>query len=207
MSKRSFKTQGFTLIELVMTMAIAGILVSMAIPSFNSILNSSRLTNYANDFVGALNLARSEAVRRGVSVTVRNIDNYSYTHFGNIAFSGVNWEDGWDVFTDIDDDGKYEVGDVLIRTYVALNPVYTLRGNNNFANFIRYKPLGTSNNIGSFVICNNSDGLGIPKANSSRLIIVDNIGRIRMGLDTNKDGIPNTNNTASSVSNITTCTP
>ena len=190
MSKHSFKTQGFTLIELVMTMAIAGILVSIAIPSFNSIITSSRLTSYANDLVGALNLARSEAVRRGVSVTVRKVDNNSYTKIG----AGVNWEKGWDVFADMDEDGKFDVGDALIRTYAELQSSYTLRGNNNFINFIRYTPLGISNNIGSFVICDNSDGNNVPEANTSKLITVNFSGRPHMGIDSNNNGIPEKEN-------------
>jgi type IV fimbrial biogenesis protein FimT len=195
MPKYSFKTQAFTLIELVMTMAIAGILVTIAIPSFNSTLTSSRLTNYANDLVGALNLARSEAVRRGVSVTVRKLDNDSYTKIG----PGVNWETGWDIFTDINNDGKFDVGDELIRTYVAqqssyLHSSYTLRGNNNFANYIRYTPLGTSNSIGSFVICDNSDGNNAPEAYTSKLITINFSGRPHMGVDSNDNGIPEKEN-------------
>ena len=190
MPKYSFNTQAFTLIELVMTMAIAGILVTIAIPSFNSIITSSRLTSYANDLVGALNLARSEAVRRGISVTVRKVDNNSYTKIG----AGVNWEKGWDVFTDIDDDGKFDVGDELIRTYAELQPSYTLRGNNNFTNFIRYTPLGISNSIGSFVICDNSDGNNVPEANTSKLITVNFSGRPHMGIDSNNNRIPEKEN-------------
>ncbi len=203
MSKHSFKTLGFTLIELVATMAIVGILVTTAIPSFNSTITSSRLSCYANDLVSALNLARSEAVKRGISVTVRKLDNYSCTTNG----AGVNWEKGWDVFMDIDNDGKCDESDELIRTYPALMSSYTLRGNHNISNYIRFLPSGLSNTNGSFVICNNSDGLGIPKANSSRLIIIDNVGRVRMGLDTNNDGIPNTKNPASSATNIKSCIP
>jgi len=203
MSKHAFKTQSFTLIELVATIAIAGILVTLAIPDFNSIITNSRLTSYANDLVSALNLARSEAVRRGISVTVRKVDNYSCTNSG----AGVNWENGWDVFTDIDNDGKCDAvnGDELIRTYSTLTPFYILRGNNNISNYIRYLPTGLSNTNGSFVICNNSDGLGIPKANTSRLVIIDIVGRVRMGLDANSNGIPNMDNTASS--DIVSCIP
>jgi type IV fimbrial biogenesis protein FimT len=190
MPKYSFNTQAFTLIELVMTMAIAGILMTIAIPSFNSTITSSRLTSYANDLVGALNLARSEAVRRGVSVTVRKVDNNSYTKIG----AGVNWEKGWDVFADMDEDGKFDVGDALIRTYAELQSSYTLRGNNNFINFIRYTPLGISNNIGSFVICDNSDGNNVPEANTSKLITVNFSGRPHMGIDSNNNGIPEKEN-------------
>ena len=86
------------MIELVMTIAIASILMSIAIPSFNSTLTRSRLTSYANDLVGALNLARSEAIRRGIQVTVSH--NGALTH----------WESGWKVFVDINGDQTYLSG-------------------------------------------------------------------------------------------------
>jgi type IV fimbrial biogenesis protein FimT len=177
---------GFTLMELMVTIAIAAILLSVAIPSFTPTIASNRLTTYANELVTALNLARSEAVKRGVSVTVRKVDTNSCNKLG----AGANWENGWDVFTDINNNGNCETGDVLIRTYAPLQSSYTLRGNNNFTNFIRYKSDGTSSNIGSFVLCNNSDGNNIPEANTSKLITVNATGRMHIGIDADKDGIP-----------------
>lgn len=194
---------GFTLLELMITIAIAGILVGIAIPSFTSTITSNRLTAHANELVTALNLARNEAVKRGMSVTVRKVDNNSFTNKG----AGANWEDGWDIFTDANSDGNFGTGDVLIRTYDPLKFSYTLRGNNNFSNFIRFTSSGQSNTNGSFVICDNSDGNNIPEANTSRLIIVNSVGRGRMGLDSNDDGIPNTDTTATAASNITSCIP
>ena len=67
MCNNSAKSSGFTLVELMITLAIAGILVAVGIPSFNSTISSNRLTSYANELVTALNLARSEAVKRGMS--------------------------------------------------------------------------------------------------------------------------------------------
>ena len=188
--------------ELMVTVAIAGILLGAAIPSFTSIISSNRLTTYANELVTALNLARSEAIKRGGSVTVRKVDNYSFTNLR----ANANWEDGWDVFTDINNDGNCDTGDVLIRTYAPLQYSYTLQGN-NFSNFIRYTSSGQSNTNGSFVICDNSDGNNVPEANTSRLIIVNTVGRVRIGLDANNDGVPNTNTTATATSNITSCNP
>ena len=195
---------GFTLIELMVTIAIAAILIAVAIPSFAPTIASNRLTANANELVTALNLARSEAVKRGVSVTIRKVDGNSSTNNGSVAT--WNWENGWDVFTDADSDGNYEAGDILIRTYAPLQSSYTLRGN-NFSNFIRFISSGQSNTNGSFVICNNSDGNDVPEANTSRLIIVNTVGRVRMGLDANNDGIPNTDTTATAASNITSCIP
>ncbi|MEI8572788.1 prepilin-type N-terminal cleavage/methylation domain-containing protein [Methylomonas sp. LW13] len=200
-------SKGFTLVELMVTIAIAGVLVGIAIPSFTSIISNNRLTTSANELVTALNLARSEAVKRGVSVTVRKIDDKSSTNKNKTAWASANWEQGWDVFTDANDNGEFDTGDdVLLKTYAALSASYTLRGN-NFANFIRFTSSGQSNTNGSFVICNNSDGNNTPEANTSRLIIVNSIGRVRMGLDANNDGIPNTDTVASTASNITSCLP
>ena len=61
---------GFTLIELIITVALAAIIVTIGIPSFRTaILNNSR-TAQVNEFVGVLNLARSEAAKRGLRVTI-----------------------------------------------------------------------------------------------------------------------------------------
>jgi len=64
------KLNGFTLLEMIITMTIAFILATMAVPAFNSFVESSRLTSNTNLVIGALNLARSEAVRLGESVRV-----------------------------------------------------------------------------------------------------------------------------------------
>ena len=182
--------------ELMVTITIASILLSIAIPSFTSIISSNRLTTYANELVTALNLARSEAIKRGQHVVVRK--------------TGTNWEDGWQVFVDIDrspssHQNEFNTGtDIVLRVYSKLPDSYTLRGNNNFTNFIRYQPDGTSNNIGSFVLCDNSDNNDIPEAYTSKLITVNVLGRPHLGIDSNlnhipeKDGLP--------VTDIVSCT-
>jgi type IV fimbrial biogenesis protein FimT len=179
--------KGFTLIELMVTIAIAGVLVGVAIPSFTSVISSSRLNTSTNELITALNLARSEAVKRSQSVTVRQVDANSFTHSGDTAnWAGANWEDGWDVFTDVNNDGNYGTGDVLIRSYPALPANFTLRGNNNFTNFIRFTSIGfISNSVGgAFAICESGN---ISKA---KLIIVKGSGRARIAPDTDHDGIP-----------------
>jgi type IV fimbrial biogenesis protein FimT len=187
-------SSGYTLMELMVTITIAGILLSIAIPNFTSVISSNRLTTYANELVTALNLARSEAIKRGQPVTIRH----------NGSTSG-DWSSGWTVFTDWDGDGTLDVAnaDTLLRTYAALPTSFTLRG--TYINYITYQALGTSAN-GSFIVCDNSDNNNKPEANTSRLIIVF-MGRVRMGLDANNDGIPNTNSTATATSNITSCIP
>jgi type IV fimbrial biogenesis protein FimT len=64
------KTKGFTLFELVVTIAVAAIIVSFGIPGFTSFIQNNRAVTHTNDLVTALNLARSEATRRGAEVQV-----------------------------------------------------------------------------------------------------------------------------------------
>jgi type IV fimbrial biogenesis protein FimT len=61
---------GFTLVELVVTVAVASVLLAVAVPSFNQMIISSRLTAQSNDMLAAINLARSEAIKRNASVTL-----------------------------------------------------------------------------------------------------------------------------------------
>jgi type IV fimbrial biogenesis protein FimT len=193
---------GFTLLELMIVVAIAAILMGIAIPSFMEAIRSNRLTTYANELVTALNLARSEAVKRGLTVAVRRVDNLSSTNLG----AGANWEDGWDVFVDLNGNGSFNddgdgtlcelniqnvlIEDCLLKTYTALRASYTLRGDANFTASVTYMPSGRSNSNGIFALCDDSDGLATPSANTSRLLIVNQVGRVSMGVDTDNNQIP-----------------
>ncbi|MGC9184249.1 MAG: GspH/FimT family pseudopilin [Thiomonas sp.] len=66
------RTTGFTLIELLVTLTVAAVLLAVAIPSFQNLALSNRLTTTANAMVHALNLARSEAVKRNQDISFDN---------------------------------------------------------------------------------------------------------------------------------------
>jgi len=67
--------KGVTLFELMVTVGIVGILMALAIPAFDNQMKNSRIVSNANLVIGALNMARSEAVNRGVQVRVIDIAN------------------------------------------------------------------------------------------------------------------------------------
>ena len=114
MMKQARCLRGFTLLELLVALLIVALVTAWGIPNFRETVRNNRLSSYTNDLLATLNLARSEATRRNVSVTVRRVDNLSSTNLG----TGANWENGWDVFTDANGDGQFTAGaDQLIKTF------------------------------------------------------------------------------------------
>lgn len=80
------KPHGFTLIELMVVVALAAIMASLAAPSFKSFVSGQRVKTAASDFAMAAILARSEAIKRNADVTI------------SPATSGATgWKDGWSV--------------------------------------------------------------------------------------------------------------
>lgn len=68
-------TKGFTLVELLVVVALIAIIAGFAIPQFGRMLDSNRVVSQTNSVVGLLNFARSEAVRRGARITVTSANN------------------------------------------------------------------------------------------------------------------------------------
>ncbi|MCC6171189.1 MAG: GspH/FimT family pseudopilin [Gammaproteobacteria bacterium] len=102
---------GFTLFELMVGIAIAGILVGLAVPSFQEYGRSTRVIATQNDLVTALNYGRSEAIRRAALVTV--CPSSSATTCADASA----WPNGWFAFLDADGDGTRQNGEEILRLW------------------------------------------------------------------------------------------
>jgi type IV fimbrial biogenesis protein FimT len=99
-----FLRSGFSLIELMVTIAIVSILLTLGVPSFSAVLRNITLTTQANNFVAAINLARSEAIRRNTAVTLSaSASNLTQNH----------WESGWQIWVDSNGNGTLDNGELL----------------------------------------------------------------------------------------------
>jgi len=90
---------GFTIIELMVTIAVVSVLLGLAVPAFTNVVRNTRIANQTNAVVGALQYARAESATRGmpVSVCAANTDR---TACLTAAATNTNWTNGYIVFTD-----------------------------------------------------------------------------------------------------------
>jgi type IV fimbrial biogenesis protein FimT len=161
------RLQAFTLLELMIALAIAGIVGALAVPAFGTWLAAQAVQGRAEALLYALELARSEAIRRGDRVDVCPGD-------GGCDAGALPWEGGWVVVPDISRGdaasaiGRERRGDAGI----------TIRGNRPVADYVSYTGAGRARRfdgalqMGTFTVCR--------AGQRARKVILANSGRARI---------------------------
>jgi len=164
------RPRGFTLVETVITLAVAAILVTIAVPSMQDFVARNRMTTELNTLVASMYLARSESVKRLQKVKVCPA-NADFTQ----CVATPNWATGWMVFIDANNDDKVTAGDVILQQNPALPNQDRIKIVGDSGNLTAvFYPTGQapgSNNTFSFC---DADGV-VPKKN----VVLSPEGRIR----------------------------
>ena len=149
------KITGFTLIELLITIVVVSILLAAGVPSLMEFIRNNRLTTQANSLVISIQLARSEAVKRGTGAVICASSDQA------TCSSDDNWTTGWIVFSDVGQDGNLDLDadgdgdedcltdDCIVRTSGNIQKS-TLDGGG--ADNIRFLPDGRTTNVAATTI-------------------------------------------------------
>ncbi|MES2383324.1 MAG: GspH/FimT family pseudopilin [Pseudomonadota bacterium] len=150
------QAHGFTLIELMVVMAVTAILATLAAPSFTRLLQSNTISSNVNLFLADVRFARSEAIRLGGAVVLCRSDapEASSPTCGSGSGPGGNgWVSGWIIFQDLDNDGNKDNSspvDPLLRVQAPITAMDSIvEGGSGSSTKIRFTATGRLFNLSS----------------------------------------------------------
>lgn len=134
--------RGFTLVELLVTIAVAGVLVAAAVPQFQSMVRRQQMASVANDMIMSINFARSEATRVGGGVQMQAV---------NATNNGNEWGPGWQIVG--------PTGTVL-QSFIGATGGMTINGTDG-VNVVTFNGRGLPNLTVQMDMCNPGSGVRI----------------------------------------------
>jgi type IV fimbrial biogenesis protein FimT len=191
------RARGMTLVELMVVILVAAILLGLAVPAMRNLLYSNQILASTDNFAGALNLARSEAIKQGVPIAL-------------VSSSGTNdWSGGWTMFVDSDGNGTQSTvlappapPELTVRVGAAQPGGYTLMANSTLGGLLQFDSNGRLLNAGSarFVVCQGGGPWG---GGLARMVTIKATGRVRISAN-DASGHPLYDDSATA---LTGCTP
>ena len=162
------KSSGYTLLELLITVALIALVMAIGIPAMTTFTQNDRLITQINTLTGHLALARSEAVKRAQQVSV------CVSNSGIDCTGGTAWENGWIVYVDENSDGSFTAGEEILRAQQTLQGGNTLTPA-TIGTEITYDYRGyvDAASVGSFSLCD------IRGEDYGRAISISTTGRVR----------------------------
>jgi len=172
MSRRT-RAGGLTLVELMLVVALLGVLTAVAVPSFQSLQQRTQMRTEATRLLAALNLARSEAVRRNLPVS---LCPSSYAVSGVLACDG-DYSGGWVVFSNPGRGRDVETGG-LVQAYSPMHPQLQLSNRSGTLltdELITFMPDGSAGRNRTLMICSRAQ----PQL-ASWSLVMNIVGRSRL---------------------------
>ena len=170
-SRRSsgHRVRGFSMIEMMMGIAILAILIKIAAPSFSDFISKSRLTSSVSTLVADLNYARGEAIMRNAPVIVcAKVSNASS------CATTPTWQTGWVVCVDANSDNVCDTASATVPNPIRVrNGVSSTTPINAGAAVTRFSTVGAVTGNGAFTVT------GGPSSSPSRTIQVTSNGYVR----------------------------
>lgn len=174
----SRRSSGITLIEMMIVVVILGVLAAIVAPNLLEAVARNRLDSSANEFTTALDLARSESIRRGANVVVRRA----------AGSATREWTKGWEVFVDLPAAGaasgnnQRDAGEELLSVGQPMSAPLTLYSSRNVPDFLAFTPSGRAAggpNQYIFVLCYGGVVATADGRARSRAVMVNDSGRVR----------------------------
>jgi len=167
--------RGFTLVELLVTLAVMAILLPIGLSGLGEAVTSMRLTSASNLLLSQIHHARSEAIKRNSRVVLCKSSD------GATCAAAGGWEQGWIIFHDPNNNGAREGAETLIQREASLTGNLKFTGNLNVASYLSFAPSGATRLVGggfqagTLTLCRQSD-----EAGEGRQIILNAVGRPRI---------------------------
>jgi type IV fimbrial biogenesis protein FimT len=175
------KQHGFTIYELLITMIMIGIILSVGVPSMTTFMQGSRISGTANDLHSSFQLARSEAARSKNNITICASANSMDAG----AACGGTFDDGWIIFIDLNGDiARGGAGENIIRAHPAIDDRLDITTNAG-ATYFGFAPsglgrgdVGGNPSLVTATICDDRGNVPATGGSSAaRVLVVTPIGR------------------------------
>ena len=178
------QSRGFTLLEVMVVLAIVAILTTLAAPSFVALIQSNSVSSNVNAFIADVRYARSEAVRRGGAVLMCRSDAPEAATPGCNTTAGTNgWASGWIIFEDRDGTADYSAGDQLLKVQAAITNLDSIMETSGTgATKLQFTATGRMKSLSSATALQFGSNNTIPNTRQ-RVVCINGSGRARIAGD------------------------